>query len=150
MEQNMTITEKVTDKYIYGIKGGTLCLEKGLVDRYSGIICPVDEEYLLYLIEVFGNISQTIPGKCRLALLSFEYQPEVYVWAMQLKSRHICTDAGITDEEMRLAVRGLNIKYSYASSNGINKSNIEIIVSWAGFINRDDPKPTVNCYVLSP
>ena len=96
------------------------------------------------------TISQTIPGKCRLALLSFEYQPEVYVWAMQLKSRHICTDAGITDEEMRLAVRGLNIKYSYASSNGINKSNIEIIVSWAGFINRDDPKPTVNCYVLSP
>ena len=51
----MTITEKVTDKYIYGIKGGTLCLEKGLVDRYSGIICPVDEEYLLYLIEVFGK-----------------------------------------------------------------------------------------------
>lgn len=62
----MTITEESVDKYVYEINGRTIPLDKDLVDRYSDVVCPVNKEYILYLIKVFGK------EKCSDRVLSYK------------------------------------------------------------------------------
>ena len=55
----MIKTEKSISFYVFSIRNGkTIKLEKEIVDRYSGLICPVDEEFILYMIRTCGKNSR--------------------------------------------------------------------------------------------
>lgn len=49
------ITTESKDNYIYSVNGRRISLDKEMVDKYSEIVCPVDEDYVVYLIQVFGQ-----------------------------------------------------------------------------------------------
>ena len=54
----MLVLEKLEEKnikYVFYINGRTLKLDKDMVDKYSDLVCPVDERYLSYMIEIFGK-----------------------------------------------------------------------------------------------
>ncbi len=51
----MTCEEKPTSNYIYNIDGRVIILNKDIVERFSNNVCPVDEQYLIGGIELFGK-----------------------------------------------------------------------------------------------
>ena len=53
----MTCEEKPTSNYIYNVNGRVIVLNKDVVERFSSTVCPVDEDYLIEGIELFGEDS---------------------------------------------------------------------------------------------
>ncbi len=51
----MKRSEENSTKYVFCINSRTLKLDKDMVDRYSDLVCPVDERYLSYMIDVFDK-----------------------------------------------------------------------------------------------
>lgn len=51
----MTCEEKPTSNYVYNIDGHVIVLNKDVVDRFSNIVCPVNEQYLSGGIMLFGK-----------------------------------------------------------------------------------------------
>ncbi len=49
-----TIVEN-NKSYIFYINGRNLKLDKDMVDKYSDLVCPIDERYLSYMIDVFDQ-----------------------------------------------------------------------------------------------
>ncbi|MBO5550762.1 MAG: hypothetical protein J5966_02285 [Lachnospiraceae bacterium] len=49
----MEISERTCTNYVYHVCGHDLELDKKMVDRYSELVCPVDEEYLTIMIDTF-------------------------------------------------------------------------------------------------
>ena len=46
----MTMTEKPATVNVYNVNGRTVSIDKSLVDRFSEIVCPVNEQYLSAMI----------------------------------------------------------------------------------------------------
>lgn len=51
----MVVSEIKNDDYMFLINGRTLFLKKDMVDKYSDLVCPVDERYLESMIDIFGK-----------------------------------------------------------------------------------------------
>lgn len=51
----MTVSEVKTDCYVFCIDGHSLLLNKDMVDKYSNIVCPVDERYLKSMVDIFSK-----------------------------------------------------------------------------------------------
>ena len=115
---------------------------------------PISEKQREMFFRVFNNkaerlviltATQTIPGKCRISILSFEDRSEVYLWTSSLNGRKICKDIVLSDEEIEIAVEGLEMKYSYAKTRKAPIANSDVILACVDFVNRRDPKPITYC-----
>ena len=115
---------------------------------------PISEKQREMLFRVFSNkaeslavltATQAIPGKCRISILSFEDRPEVYLWTSSFYSRKICKDIVLSDEEVEIAVEGLEMKYSHARSRKNPIANSDVVLACVDFVNRRDPKPITYC-----
>ena len=51
----MTHIEQSVNFIRYSLGGRTISLSKEIVDRYSDIVCPVNERFLSGMIKVFGK-----------------------------------------------------------------------------------------------
>ena len=69
MEVMSVITTENTNTYVYNVDGRSLRLDKAMADKYSEIVCPITEEYISYLIKVFGqdNCKDNVLS-CKIAL----------------------------------------------------------------------------------
>jgi F0F1-type ATP synthase beta subunit len=54
-EYAMIRSEKHTVKYVLQINNRTIKRDKEMVDEYSEIVCPVDEQILIHTINILGK-----------------------------------------------------------------------------------------------
>ena len=50
----MVMLEK-TERYVYTVGNRKINLDKEMTDRYSELVCPVDGEYVEYMIKIFDG-----------------------------------------------------------------------------------------------
>ncbi len=51
----MTVTERKIDYMFFTVNGRTVSLQKDLVEKYTEVVCPVNESFLSSMIKVFGK-----------------------------------------------------------------------------------------------
>ena len=54
-------------------------------------------------------------------------------------------DIVLSDEEVEIAVEGLEMKYSHARSRKNPIANSDVVLACVDFVNRRDPKPITYC-----
>ncbi len=51
----MKVEAESSEKYVFRLYNRTIKLDKDMVDKYSDLVCPVDERFLSYMIDLFGE-----------------------------------------------------------------------------------------------
>lgn len=88
-------------------------------------------------------VSQTIAGRYLLSLSVFEHRPEIYIGVLSLDNNTVLTDVKLTDEEIKLALRGIDFKYAFATSRKSPIANRDIVMAWIDYINNGIPKEKI-------
>ena len=88
-------------------------------------------------------IKQSIGTRYMLSFSVFENRPTIYIGLFSMETRSIVTDAELSDEEIQLALYGLDYKYAHATSRKSPLVNYDLANAWIDYINSNHSKEKI-------